>query len=160
MSQKNVMRENAFQKDTVQTDVVQENMCKKDEAQKNGIRGAIFDLDGVLLDSMSVWNDLGVRYLKKRGIEPEDGLGQILFSMSMEQGADYLKEQYHLPDTPQEILNGIEQMIQDFYFYEVQPKEGAKELLQFLQKQNVKNDHGNFQSTGACDESIAANRFV
>ena len=136
--QTDVMRENAFQKDTVQTDVVQENMCKKDEAQKNGIRGAIFDLDGVLLDSMSVWNDLGVRYLKKRGIEPKDGLGQILFSMSMEQGADYLKEQYHLPDTPQEILNGIEQMIQDFYFYEVQPKEGAKELLQFLQKQNVK----------------------
>ena len=102
------------------------------------IRGAIFDLDGVLLDSMAVWNDLGVRYLRKRGIEPEDGLGQILFSMSMEQGADYLKEQYHLPDTPQKILNGIEQMIQDFYFYEVQPKEGAKELLQFLQKQNVK----------------------
>ncbi len=63
--QTDVMRENAFQKDTVQTDVVQENMCKKDEAQKNGIRGAIFDLDGVLLDSMSVWNDLGVRYLKK-----------------------------------------------------------------------------------------------
>ena len=47
--QTDVMRENAFQKDTVQTDVVQENMCKKDEAQKNGIRGAIFDLDGVLL---------------------------------------------------------------------------------------------------------------
>ena len=65
-------------------------------------------------------------------------MNQILFSMSMEQGADYLKAQYHLPDTPQEILNGIEQMIQDFYFYEVQPKEGAKELLQFLQNQNVK----------------------
>ena len=32
--QTDVMRENAFQKDTVQTDVVQENMCKKDEAQK------------------------------------------------------------------------------------------------------------------------------
>ena len=27
--QTDVMRENAFQKDTVQTDVVQENMCKK-----------------------------------------------------------------------------------------------------------------------------------
>ena len=23
------------------------------------IRGAIFDLDGVLLDSMGIWNDLG-----------------------------------------------------------------------------------------------------
>lgn len=127
-----------LQKDAAQTDVMQENTIRKDRFQGECICGAIFDLDGVLLDSMAVWNDLGVRYLRKRGIEPEDGLGQILFSMSMEQGADYLKEQYHLPDTPQKILNGIEQMIQDFYFYEVQPKEGAKELLQFLQKQNVK----------------------
>ncbi len=138
MSQKSVMQENLAQKDTAQTDVLQENMIQTDEAQKTGIHGAIFDLDGVLLDSMAVWNDLGVRYLKKRGIEPEIGLSQILFSMSMEQGADYLKEQYHLTDTAQEILKGIEQMIQNFYFYEVQPKEGAKELLQFLQEQNVK----------------------
>lgn len=43
------------------------------------IRGAIFDLDGVLLDSMAVWNDLGARYLQGRGIEPEPGLSQILF---------------------------------------------------------------------------------
>ena len=127
----------------IQKEVMQENLTQKDITRKGGIPktdicGAIFDLDGVLLDSMAVWNDLGVRYLQKRGIQPEAGLSQILFSMSMEQGADYLKEQYQLPDTPQEILNGIEQMIRDFYFYEVQPKEGAKELLHFLQDQNVK----------------------
>mgnify|MGYP004467499929 FL=1 len=127
----------------IQKEVMQENLTQKDIARKGGIPeseicGAIFDLDGVLLDSMAVWNDLGVRYLQKRGIQPEAGLSQILFSMSMEQGADYLKTKYRLPDTPQEILNGIEQMIQDFYFYEVQPKEGAKELLQFLQDQDVK----------------------
>ena len=118
--------------------MIHKEVMQKKEVQKNGIRGAIFDLDGVLLDSMAVWNDLGVRYLKKRGIQPEAGLNQILFSMSMEQGADYLKAKYQLPDTPQEILNGIEQMIRDFYFYEVQPKEGARELLQFLQDQDVK----------------------
>lgn len=127
----------------IHKEVMQENLPQKDITQKarisgTAIRGAIFDLDGVLLDSMAVWNDLGVRYLQKRGIQPEAGLSQILFSMSMEQGADYLKTKYRLPDTPQEILNGIEQMIQDFYFYEVQPKEGAKELLQFLQDQDVK----------------------
>ena len=27
------------------------------------IRAAIFDLDGVVLDSMSIWRDLGARYL-------------------------------------------------------------------------------------------------
>lgn len=138
MIHKEVMQKNLERKDTGQKDVLQWNMMQKKEVQKNGICGAIFDLDGVLLDSMAVWNDLGVRYLQKCGIQPEAGLSQILFSMSMEQGADYLKAKYQLPDTPQEILNGIEQMIRDFYFYEVQPKEGARELLQFLQDQGVK----------------------
>ena len=145
----------------IQKEIMQENLTQKDITRKGGIPktdicGAIFDLDGVLLDSMAVWNDLGVRYLQKRGIQPEAGLSQILFSMSMEQGADYLKEQYQLPDTPQEISNGIEQMIRDFYFYEVQPKEGAKELLHFFAGSKCKNDCSNFQSAGACDKGIAA----
>ena len=80
----------------IQKEVMQENLTQKDITRKGGIPeteicGAIFDLDGVLLDSMAVWNDLGVRYLQKRGIQPEAGLSQILFSMSMEQGAEALR---------------------------------------------------------------------
>ena len=52
------------------------------------LRAAIFDLDGVVLDSMSIWRDLGARDLLHRGLTPEPGLGELLFSMSMEQGAD------------------------------------------------------------------------
>lgn len=58
------------------------------------IRAAVFDLDGVVLDSMSIWKDLGARYLLRRGLTPEPGLGELLFSMSMEQGADYLRTHY------------------------------------------------------------------
>ena len=58
------------------------------------IRAAIFDLDGVVLDSMSIWRDLGARYLLHRGLTPEPGLGELLFSMSMEQGAEYLHTHY------------------------------------------------------------------
>lgn len=50
------------------------------------IRAAVFDLDGVVLDSMSIWKDLGARYLLRRGLTPEPGLGELLFAMSMEQG--------------------------------------------------------------------------
>ena len=57
-------------------------------------KGAIFDLDGVLLDSMGIWNDLGARYLRSLGVTPEEGLNEILFSMSMEQGAEYLHTHY------------------------------------------------------------------
>lgn len=101
------------------------------------IRGAIFDLDGVLLDSMAIWNDLGARYLQNQGIQPEPGLSETLFSMSMEQGAEYMKQHYHLSQTAEEILAGIQEMLQDFYFYKVKVKEGAKELLAFLQEKGI-----------------------
>ena len=56
------------------------------------IRGVIFDVDGVLLNSMPVWENLGEIYLERLGIEAEKGLGETLFAMSLEEGADYLIE--------------------------------------------------------------------
>ena len=101
------------------------------------IRGAIFDLDGVLLDSMGIWNDLGARYLRSLLVEPEPDLNQILFSMSMEQGAAYLKAHYPLPQSEAEIGDGIARMLADYYFYEVPAKPGAAALLAFLAERNI-----------------------
>ena len=99
--------------------------------------GAIFDLDGVVLDSMSIWNDLGARYLRRLGVTPEPGLNEILFSMSMEQGAAYLQTRYALPMTAQEVGAGIEEMLQDYYYDEVPAKDGAPELLAFLAERGI-----------------------
>ena len=101
------------------------------------IRGAIFDLDGVLLDSMGIWKDLGARYLRSLHIRPEPGLNDILFAMSMEQGAAYLKEHYPLPQSEAEIGEGIARMLEDYYFYEVPAKPGAAALLDFLAERGI-----------------------
>ena len=101
------------------------------------IRGAVFDLDGVLLDSMGIWKDLGARYLRSLHIQPEPGLNEILFAMSMEQGAAYLKEHYPLPQSEAEIGEGIARMLEDYYFYEVPAKPGAAALLNFLAERGI-----------------------
>ena len=74
-------------------------------------KAAVFDLDGVLLDSMGIWNDLGARYLRSLGVTPEEGLNEILFSMSMEQGAEYLHTHYALPQSAAEVGAGIAGML-------------------------------------------------
>ena len=96
---------------------------------KHVIKGVIFDVDGVLLDSLEIWTDLGARYLDSIGKVPEKGLGDILFSMSMEQGAEYLKERYSVPKRTVEIQKELQDMLEYFYFYEVQAKPGAEQLL-------------------------------
>ena len=102
------------------------------------IKGAIFDVDGVLLDSMGIWDDLGARYLRSLDKIPEEGLNKILFSMSMEQGAEYLNEHYGLNKSVKETVEGIGRMLEDYYFYEVLLKPGAKEVLEFLKSKNIK----------------------
>ena len=102
------------------------------------IRGAIFDLDGVLLDSLGIWYDLGARYVLSMGMQPVSGMSETLFSMSMEQGAVYLKRTFGLEKREEEIIADLEQILRDYYYKEVPAKEGAKELLAFLQKQSVK----------------------
>lgn len=53
------------------------------------IDGAIFDLDGTLLDSMFIWDTIGEEYLRSRGIEPHENLNAMLKSMSLYQAARY-----------------------------------------------------------------------
>lgn len=96
------------------------------------IRSAIFDMDGVVLDSMAIWHDLGVRYLHALQLQPEQGLCETLFSMSMEQGAAYLKEHYPVPYSEDEIVSQLSDMVEKFYREEVQAKDGIRELLETL----------------------------
>jgi HAD superfamily hydrolase (TIGR01509 family) len=102
------------------------------------IKGVIFDIDGVLLDSMGIWTDLGARYLVSIGKTPEEGLAEILFSMSMEQGAEYLREHYSIGLTTEEIGTGLQDMLRDFYYYEVQARPGAQQLLQAVSSAGIK----------------------
>lgn len=102
------------------------------------IRGAIFDLDGVLLDSLGIWYDLGERYILSMGLQPVPGMTDVLFSMSMEQGAAYLQSTFLLEKSTEEIITDMERILKDYYSREVSAKEGAGELLVFLQEQGVK----------------------
>lgn len=101
------------------------------------MKAAIFDLDGTLLDSMGIWNDAGKRYLHSIGVEPEENLSIILFPMTMEVGARYVKEHYHLQQTEGQIMDGVLGIVRNFYYEEVQAKEGAKEFLERLSKQGI-----------------------
>ena len=51
-------------------------MTQKTKANQG--KGAIFDLDGTLLDSMGVWDQVDVDFLAKRGIEvPDDAIESL-----------------------------------------------------------------------------------
>lgn len=96
------------------------------------IEGAIFDVDGTLLDTMPVWHDAGARYLATLGIKAEEGLGDRLFVETVDTGAQYLIDRYGLDMTVEEVGQGINRQMEDFYFNEAPLKEGALELMERL----------------------------
>lgn len=102
------------------------------------IKAAIFDLDGVLLDSLKMWKTLGSAYVKSLGFTPIDGMDKKLFSMSMEQGAEFLTENFPLKRTAEQTAQDLTNMMERFYFDEVKTKPGAGELLEFLSENGVK----------------------
>jgi HAD superfamily hydrolase (TIGR01509 family) len=113
------------------------------------IKGAIFDIDGVILDSMFIWDKAGEMFLNRLGIQPETGLGETMFSMSMSEGAKFLKERYHLHMEEDEIINGINATIKDFYTSQVQLKEGVDLLLKELQYKGIK-----MVAATSCDREV------
>lgn len=100
--------------------------------------GAIFDFDGTLFDSMSIWDTAGSDYLRSIGKEPEPHLAQILKNMSLFESASYLQKTYDIPLNIDTIIKGINQTIEEFYFYTTQPKDGVLDFLTKLQKRDVK----------------------
>ena len=101
------------------------------------LKGAIFDADGTLLDSMHIWRELGARYLQSLNITPENDLSRILYPMSLEQSCHYLKEHYGLRDSEGEIQSGILGIIEGFYRDEVLLKDGVTGFLEGLRRKNI-----------------------
>lgn len=102
------------------------------------IKGAIFDFDGTLFDSMYIWEEIGEKYIKSMGFNPEKNLSKKFIKMSLEQAAKYFIDNYNINMSVQEIMDGINHFAEDYYFNIVQPKPGIKQLLDFLKNKTVK----------------------
>ena len=102
------------------------------------IRGAIFDADGTLVDSMPIWSGVGSGYLRSLGIEAREDLDERFREMSLYQSAVCLKEEYSLPLSIEEISDGINKMVEHFYAEVIELKPGVKDLLDELSRRGVK----------------------
>ena len=102
------------------------------------LKGAIFDFDGTLFDSMFIWDTAGEVYLRSIGIEPREDLQKVLKPMSLLQSATYIRECYQISLTVEEIMDGVNRTVEGFYFHTVQPKEGVVAFLEQMKKQGVR----------------------
>lgn len=99
-----------------------------------GKTGAIFDMDGTLLDSMSMWHTLDIQYLRGFNLEPEPEFQQIVATMTLSVAAEYMCEHYHLPRTPKQVEDEFMELVENYYRVELQLKPGALDLVKGLRE--------------------------
>ena len=101
------------------------------------IKCAIFDFDGTLFDSMFIWDCTGEMYLRSLGVEPKPSLREDLRPLSLHQSARYFQREYGLHLSVEEIMAGINGVVEDFYIHQVQPKPGVVEFLERMKKASI-----------------------
>lgn len=102
------------------------------------INGAIFDLDGTLLDSMWVWEKVDEDFLTENGHPPTKDYTQSIKQMHFNEAAEYTKRRYNLVQSVGEIKNRWIEMVKEEYATNIRMKEGAYEFVDYLLSHNVK----------------------
>ena len=101
------------------------------------LQSAIFDMDGVLLDSMPMWRNLLNDFLHSQGRIPKGNLWDEIRPLTVLDTAVYLRDAYKLRQSEQEIERMINQRIEAFYQTEVQAKAGVEKFLALLKMEGV-----------------------
>lgn len=102
------------------------------------IKGAIFDVDGTLLDTMPFWASVGSRMLIRSGLTPVEGVDEMVLFMTLEESCSFIKNAYSLKQSVEEIKADVIKEVTDYYLYEAQPKAGIPEFLEGLRARGIK----------------------
>ncbi len=93
------------------------------------LQAILFDLDGTLLDSMQMWEDVDRRFLSRYGITPPAGLAEEIKPLSINEASEYFVRRFSLPCTPDEVTNQIEEIAAEEYRTHLPLKDGVTKLL-------------------------------
>lgn len=101
------------------------------------ITGAIFDVDGTLLDSMGAWLTVGSDYMRSLGLEPPAGLDDAILRLSLEEAAEYLRA-LGVPGSAEKIHMDVNGFVEDFYENHVAARPGVPEMLRAFRENGVR----------------------
>lgn len=81
-------------------------------------KNIIFDVDGVLIDSMSIWKNSANLYLSEvHGIDAPPEVDKNCATMSLLEAGEYIKTLYpQLTISPQELATGVAEFIRERYW--------------------------------------------
>jgi HAD superfamily hydrolase (TIGR01509 family) len=96
------------------------------------IEAVVFDMDGVLLDSEHVWDEVREQLAKERGGRWHDQAQRDMMGMSSPEWSRYMHEVIGLPEPPEEINREVVSRLNATYRKQLPAIPGAREAVERL----------------------------
>ncbi|MDR2736128.1 MAG: HAD family phosphatase [Gracilibacteraceae bacterium] len=102
------------------------------------MKACIFDLDGTLLDSLQVWEQLDTAFLQRRGVTVPEDYADTVASLSIREAAVYTIQRFALAEDADTLIAEWKALALHAYSHTVMMKPYAKEYLHKLKTTGVK----------------------
>jgi HAD superfamily hydrolase (TIGR01509 family) len=96
------------------------------------IAAVVFDLDGVILQSEEVWDEVRGRYVVERGGRYDAEAQRAMMGMSAPEWSRYLSDELGVPGTPEQISDDLVALMTARYREELPLIPGAAEAVERL----------------------------
>jgi len=103
----------------------------------NGFKAIIFDMDGLLVDSETVWFDVEKTMIESRGHEYTDEVRESIIGMRVDEFLQALHAHYDFDETVEALNTELITRILKAIPEKVVAQPGANELVQFVAEQNI-----------------------
>ena len=92
----------------------------------------VFDLDGVLLDSEQVWDEVREQLVRERGARWHEGAQREMMGMSSVEWSRYMHDELGVPDPPETISAEVVRRMEERYRTRLPLIDGAREAVERL----------------------------
>ncbi|MCF0104354.1 MAG: HAD family phosphatase [Eggerthellaceae bacterium] len=102
------------------------------------IKGAIFDMDGTLVDSMSMWRSIAKEIIENNGKEAREEFLDGFLHYSVDEAAEIMRRDFGVQKSADDLVIEQYECISRYYREDAKLKPGAEQILESLKGEGIK----------------------